>query len=109
MVYFGKLGMFTEVSQIKAALEGVHGTSVSEDSMKVFISLPTKRTLVHLSPVLPSQQEALKTHISTYKVRPVVEESKEKEHSHYVRFADDAEATAFVNWFKSNPLQVVLD
>lgn len=106
MVYFSKQGMFLDVPQIKAGLEGVTGTSVSEDSMKVFINLPSKRTLVQIAPILPSKQEALKAHIANYKVKPVSEEPRDKEQSLYVRFAEESEATAFLNWFKGNPLQV---
>lgn len=105
IMHFYGLGVMTDLAQLKAALKSVPNTSISEDSFKVFVNIPSKRTLLLIPGVPAAKVEAVKKQLGQSGVKLAGEEYREKEQSLAVRTGSETEATTLQNWLKTNPVE----
>ena len=111
-MHLGMQGMYLDFNQIKIvslnhqALKSVSGTTVSEDSDRVFVYIPNRKTLVTLQGVSAAQADKVKAHVEKSQAKIQGCEYKDKEQSLCYRTVDEAEATGLTSWLKANPLEV---
>lgn len=91
---------------LKQALKSIANVSVSEDSGKVFVNIPSKKNYVTIAGVAAASVEALKTHLAKSGVQLASQDYKEKEQSYVVRTAKESDAAVLQTWFKTNLLEV---
>lgn len=82
------------------------GTTVSNDSDRVFVLVPNRKTLVTVSGVSTGLSDKLKAHAQKSGVKTLAADHRDKEQTLCFRTAEEADATALASWLKANPLEV---
>lgn len=87
-------------------MKSVPGTTVSQDSDRVFVLIPNRKTVVAVTGVASSLVDKLKTHAEKSSSKAIGSDYKELDQTLSFKTADEADAASLSSWLKANPLEV---
>lgn len=104
-MHLGTQGLYLDYNQIKAALKSVPGTTVSQDSERVFVLVPNRKTVVAVAALAPGLVASLKAHAAKCPAKTSGAEYREVDQTLSFKTPEEADAAALASWLKANPLE----